>query len=453
MTRTDLIIIGSGPGGYRAAEYAAKNGLQVVVAEKLHAGGTCLNCGCIPTKTFCHDAELIDELKDAEGLGLEGVSYRFNFAKAMERKQAVVATLRAGVETLMALPGITFVRGEAKLTGTAVPAEGGGTLHTVEIGGAPYAARNVIIATGSSPKMPPVKGIGSPAVLDSTGLLDIDRVPARLCIVGAGVIGMEFAGIFSSFGSEVTVVEFLKECLPPVDSDIAKRMRKSMERKGVKFFFQSAVKEIDGGTVIFDRKGKEERVEADCILIATGRQPNTGGIGLEAAGVAFDRKGIRVDDHMQTSVPGIYAIGDVNGRLMLAHAATAQGFRAVNHILGRADGIRLDVIPSAVFTNPEVGSVGLTEDQCKEGGIAHTVRKAYYRSNGKALAMNATDGMLKLLAGDDGRIIGCHLYGAHAADIAQEAAALMSLGATVAQLGEIVHTHPTLGELLQDAAL
>ena len=438
---TNLIIIGSGPGGYHTAGYAAKNGLGVVVIEEAHAGGTCLNCGCIPTKTFCHEADNIETVTE-----YTGARPAIDFARIAERKHSVVEQLRGGVEALMAAPGITFVKGRAVFKDS----------KTVVVGDEEYTADNIIIATGSHAKMPPVEGIDSEGVMTSTELLDVEAVPARLCIIGAGVIGMEFASVFNSFGSEVTVVEFMKECLPALDGDIAKRLRKAIEKRGVAFHMQSGVKKIERGanglTVTFERKGMETTVEADAVLVATGRAANTEGLGLEAAGVEFDRFGIKVDDNMQTNVKGIYAIGDVNGRMMLAHAASAQGMRCVNSILGHADKIRFDIMPSAIFTNPEAGAVGLTEDQCSAQGIEYTVHKSFYRSNGKALAVNAAEGMVKLIAATDGRILGCHVYGAHAADLIQEAATIMNYNGTLADLHDIIHTHPTLEEVLQSAA-
>lgn len=413
MTTTDLIIIGSGPGGYRAAQYAAKNGLEVIIFEDRKAGGTCLNEGCIPTKCLVHDS-------------LKGTS----FDEAMQRKEQVSQQLRSGVETLMAQPHITLVNAHAALAGG----------HTVEADGQTYEAKNIIIATGSQAKMPPIADINRPEVVTSTELLSIDHLPTRLAIVGAGVIGMEFASIFNRMGVEVSVYEFLKECLPMMDKDLAKRLRKKMEKDGIKFNMGYSVATI-------------EDLNADVVLVATGRKPNVDGLNLEAVGVVCDRRGIQVDDNMQTSVEGIYAIGDVNGRAMLAHAATFQGFKAVNHILGKRDGIRLDIMPAAVFTYPELASVGFTEDACKSQGISCKTYKGFYRANGKALAEEATEGVAKIVTDDGGRIIGCHILGAHAADMVQEVAALMNKDTTLAELGDMVHIHPTLSEILQDIAV
>lgn len=433
MTTTDLIIIGSGPGGYRAADYAAKNGLQVLIFEEWEVGGTCLNSGCIPTKCLAHDAS--KETTPA-------------FELVMERKQQTIQQLREGVQTLLSQPNITLVRGKAVFKDS----------QTVVANGEEYQAKHIIIATGSHAKMPPIEGLvyqqgGESNVVTSTELLNIDHVPEKLCIVGAGVIGMEFASAFASFGSHVTVVEFMKECLPTLDSDIAKRLRKCMEKKGIEFYLQAGVKCIHEGKVTFERKGKEQTVEADTILIATGRAANMDSLNLDVMGIAYDKKGILVDDNMETSINGIYAIGDTNGRQMLAHAATFQGFRAVNHILGKSDNIRFDIMPAAVFTHPEAASVGKTEDACKAEELNYTVRKGYYRANGRALSMEEPEGMAKLIVDEQNKIIGCHIYGAHAAELVQEISALMNMDITLDRLKDIIHTHPTLGEILQDMAI
>ena len=454
MIHSDLIIIGSGPGGYRAAHHAAVHGLSVVIIEKAEAGGTCLNRGCIPTKTLCRNAEIVDTLRHADTFGLMGEGYSLDFGRVMERKQEVIGQLRSGVETLMQTPGITLVRGTASFTDA----------HTIAVGDDQYTADNIIIATGSDSKCPPIEGTTLPGVVTSTELLDVDHLPKRLCIIGAGVIGMEFASVFSSFGSNVTVIEFLKECLPVLDSDIAKRLRQTICKRGVEFYMQSAVKSITQTdtedrtkqlTVSFEKKGKPVSIDADMVLIATGRKPCTEGLALEQAGIEHSPKGIVVDDDFQTNVSGVYAIGDVNGRCLLAHAATFQGLHVVNRILNRPDDIRFDVMPSAIFTNPEAASVGLSEDQLKAEQRPYECHTGFYRSNGKALAMNETDGMIKLLVDttNDQRIVGCHAFGAHSADMVQEIAALMNSGTTLQQLANIIHIHPTLSEILHDMAL
>lgn len=405
MNKTDLIIIGAGPGGYRAAEYAAKQGLKVTVFEGDEVGGTCLNVGCIPTKTYVHSK---------------------TFAEARERMTQVVSQLRQGVEGILSHPNITLVREK----GVFIDA------HTVN----DFTAPNIIIATGSETKWLPIEGVKTDSrVVDSTGLLNLNTQPKRLVIIGAGVIGMEFASVFQRFGSEVTVIEYLKECLPALDSDIAKRLRKTLEKRGITFNMKTAVQNLAD-------------IDADVILMATGRKPRVQS-DFAKAGIEFDeRKGVAVDENFKTTVNGIYAIGDVNGRQMLAHAAEMQAVHAVNQILGKQDAIRFDIMPAAIFTEPEAACVGPTEDQLKEQGVAYTCRKSFWRANGKALAMGETEGLLKLFVADDGLILGCHAYGAHAADIIQEVSVLMCKHTTVTELADMVHIHPTLSEILKNAA-
>ena len=434
MTTTDLIIIGAGPGGYRAAEYAAKQGLKVVIFEAGEVGGTCLNVGCIPTKTYVHSA---------------------TFAEARERMAAVVPQLRAGVESILSHPNITLVKEACKFIDANCVNE--------------FTAPHIIIATGSETKWLPIEGAQTdPRVVDSTGLLQLEQLPKRLAIIGAGVIGMEFASVFRRFGSEVTVIEYLKECLPALDSDLAKRLRKQMEKEGITFHMQCAVKQIADGEVFFeDKKGNTQSVEADIILMATGRKPRTEGLGLEHLGITLAPNGaIPTDDNFGVLSPlplegmgeALFAIGDVNGRQMLAHAAEMQAVRVVNQILGKKDNIRFDIMPAAIFTSPEAACVGPTEDQLKEQGIAYECKKSFWRANGKALAMGETEGMLKLFitppfGGDGGgSILGCHAYGAHAADIVQEVSVLMCKSTTLSELADMVHIHPTLSEILKSAA-
>ena len=454
MDKTDLLIIGSGPGGYRTASYAAKNGLHVTIIEKDQLGGTCLNAGCIPTKCLAHDAEVrIAALSSFDTLP------SLDFVKVMERKNGVLSQLREGINTLLNQPDINLIKGEAHFVSD----------HIVEVGDRKIEAKNIIIATGSQAKLPPFINredyLNSPtlkrSVVTSTELLSIDELPKRLIIIGAGVIGMEFASAFAAFGCQVVVVEYMKECLPMIDSDIAKRLRKMLEKRGVTFYMQSAVEKVIPPTeednvdtvVVFNKKDKEIKLEADLVLVATGRQPNVMDIGLDSTNIEYSLKGIPVDKNMETNINGVYAIGDVNARQMLAHAATFQGFRAVNHILSKQDNIRLEIMPSAIFTYPEAACVGKTEEQCKESGINYTIRKGFYRSNGKALSMNETEGMIKILIGEDGLILGGHAYGSHSADLIQELSALMNSDTTLDEICDIIHIHPTLSEILQDTLI
>lgn len=452
MEKTDLIIIGAGPGGYHTAVHAAKEGLKVTIIEKSHPGGTCLNCGCIPTKSFAHDAELYrNPLLSCVGGG------HVNFTRIQERKNDVIAQLREGVKGLMAQPGITYIEGEAKFVDKKV----------IEVNGTQMTADNIIIATGSRARMLPfIPALDSPEgadlkdkVMTSTELLEIDHVPNSMAIIGAGVIGLELASAFETFGSSVTVIEFLKECLPTIDSDIAKRLRKTLEKRGINFNMNSGVKSIQAtedkkqAVVTFEQKGQEKQVVADVVLVATGRAANVEGLGLEVAGINTIKQGIETNDYYETNVPGVYAIGDVNGKQMLAHAASFQGLHVLNHILNKQDKIRFDIMPAAVFTYPEAGSVGMSEDACKKEGIKCIVKKGFFRSNGKALAMEETEGMLKVMADENGKIIGCHVFGAHSADITQEVAVLMNNDATLNDLRDMIHIHPTIGEVLLETII
>ena len=415
MNKVDLIIIGAGPGGYRAAEYAAKNGLKVVIFEGSEVGGTCLNVGCIPTKTYVHSA---------------------TFAEARERMLQVVPQLRAGVEGILSHPNITLVRGNAQF------ADACSVCCDAIAANETFTADNIIIATGSETKWLPIAGCDDPRVVDSTGLLNLETLPKRLTIIGAGVIGMEFASVFHRFGSEVTVIEYLKECLPALDSDIAKRLRKYLEKRGITFKMKTAVENVAD-------------IDADVILMATGRKPRTEGLNLDALGITLTPNGaIPVDDNFKviTTLNSVYAIGDVNGRQMLAHAAEMQAVRAVNQILGKKDNIRFDIMPAAIFTSPEAACVGPTEDQLKSEGIPYVCKKSFWRANGKALAMNESEGMLKLFVSPEDLILGCHAYGAHAADIVQEVSVLMCKQTTLHELADMIHIHPTLSEILKTAA-
>ncbi len=373
--------------------------------------------------------------------GVKTDAFALDYSVAYTRKNEVVAQLRQGVETLMQQPGITYVTGEARLVDA----------HTVAVGDVRYSATTVVIATGSAPRGLPVEG--ADLAMTSDDILDMDTLPASLCIVGGGVIGMEFAAIFSSFGVEVTVIEFCKEILPPFDKDIAKRLKTVLGKRGVNIMTQAAVNGIhkmddNRLEVTFEQKGKAKSVIAEKVLMSVGRKPVLPA-GIEEIGVAVGRRGIEVDDNMLTSVPGVYAIGDVNGLCMLAHAATAQGTRALHHILGMKDNINLDIVPSAVFTTPELSMVGLTEEQCAERGMDVTVKKSFFRSNGKAVSMGETDGLVKMIVDNATRkIVGCHICGAHAADLIQEVVIAMNTGATVDAINDSIHGHPTLSEVV-----
>lgn len=441
-----LIIIGAGPGGYETALLAAKKGVDVTLIEAGEVGGTCLNEGCIPTKSFCKNAEFFESLLSAEVYGIDDLSYSFDFKMVVERKNQIVRQLREGVESLLNQPKINLVRGKARFVDD----------HTVEVSGEKFTADYIIIATGSVSSTLPIEGNDLEDVITSREILNLEKVPEHLCVIGGGVIGLEFASIFSCLGSEVTVVEYAKEILPRFDADLAKRLRQSLTKRGITIHVRSAVnaikKDDKGLKVVFTKKDEQDVVECSKVLMAVGRKANLNSLNLADIGVECTPRSITIDENMRTNIPHIYAIGDVVGQMMLAHAAIFQGMRALNNIMGETDKLRLDVIPAAVFTLPEVATVGLTEEECKERGLKYKAKKSFFRANGKAVCLNEPEGYCKILVADD-KIVGCHIFGAHASDLIQEVCAMITHDMTIQDLQAVVHTHPTLSEVIQTAAL
>lgn len=433
MNSCDIIIIGSGPGGYELAANSVKHNLSTVIIERDQLGGTCLNRGCIPTKALCRSAEVADLVRNASSFGVEVNEFSLSYSKAVNRKNEIVEQLRQGVSML--LNGATVVKGEAKFTGENV----------VEVNGESYTAPRIVIATGSKPAMLPIPG--AELAMTSDDVLSLEQLPESICVIGGGVIGVELASILSSFGVKVTIVEYCSEILPNFDKEIAKRLRTALSRRGIKVVVSASVTAIrEGMEVDYESKGKTVTLNVDAVLMAVGRRPVIPE-GVVELGVKTGRRGIEVNERYETSIPGIYAIGDVNGECMLAHAATAQGER----ILGSE--VDVTVVPAAVFTLPECSMVGLTEEQCREQGIDYIASKAMFRASGKALAMGEVDGLVKLIVDKESRkILGCHICGPHAADIVQEIALAISSQLTVDAVANTIHAHPTLGEVVRAAA-
>lgn len=468
-----ITIIGAGPGGYETAVEAASKDIDVTIVSDGPVGGTCLNEGCIPTKTYHRNAELLESLRNPEAYGICADGISFDFAKARQRKDAVVEQLRCGVEFLLKNKHIRLVYGKASLkdshTVSVVPS-GGGDAEEI-------ASDYIIIATGSVSATLPIPGAEHEWVVNSTQLLSAEAVPQKLCIIGAGVIGLEFASIFKSFGSEVTVLEYCKEILPRFDTDLAKRLKQALSKRGITIETSAQVKEIvpsgDGDlTVKYMKKDKELETRADKVLMAVGRKPAVEKLNLADSGIEFSAKGIATDRDMRTNIPNIFAIGDIRGGMMLAHTAVFEGKRALAAILadireggvgkGTADdGIDFGITPAAVFTYPEAATVGLTEEDCQMRGIKCKCRKSFFRANGKAVAMGETEGYCKIIEAApqeaengfrEGQILGCHLFGAHAPDLVQEIAALMGRKASMDDLRSTIHAHPTLAEVILSAA-
>lgn len=437
MTMThDVIVIGGGPAGYPAAAASVRQGLKTLLIEARDIGGTCLNRGCIPTKSFCRSAQMaIDITRSCEfGVELPQGKTTIDLRRIVERKDEIVMQLREAVAAVV--KDVDLRLGRARFL----------SAREVEVEGEKFSAPKIIVATGASPATLPIPGAELCETSDT--LLDDTRLPSSMAIIGGGVIGMEFASIFAAFGCEVTVIEYCKEILPGFDRDIAKRLRSSMAKRGVKFIVNAAATEVDKNgdtlTVKYLAKNKPGELTVEKVLMAVGRKaviPE----GLAEAGAEITRQGIAVDAGFQTTIPGVYAIGDCNGICQLAHAATAQAHRVT--------GTETDLspIPAAVFTVPEVASTGLTEEQAAEQDIPSLrVVKLPLRANGKALTLGETDGIVKMLLSND-KIIGCHILGPHASDLIMEASLAMSANLTVSSVLRAIHPHPTLCELLPSA--
>ena len=446
-----LVVIGAGPGGYVAAHRAARLGAKVAVVENRQAGGTCLNRGCVPTKALLHASGLYREALDGAQWGVEASGLRFDPAAAFARKEAVVSKLRGGVETMLKSAKVDLLSGTGTILAPGkvkVQLEGEERVMTCD---------HILAATGSVPARPPIPGLELPGVMTSDELLaGTDHLPPSIVIIGGGVIGVEFATFYNDLGVCVTVLEGLDRLLPNLDRELGQSLGMLLKKRGCAVQTGAMVERVEqtaqGLCVFYTQKGKPGQAVGEMVLCAIGRKPYTENLLAPGLELAQERGRLLVDASFQTSVPGIYAIGDVNGMQMLAHAAEMQAIHVVNQIIGRNDDIRFDVMPAAIFTNPEAACVGVTEQKCKADDLPYKCNKAFWRANGKALAMNETEGMLKLLSDENGLIIGCHAFGSHAADIIQEVAALMYRNTSVQQLADIIHIHPTLAEILHDAA-
>jgi dihydrolipoyl dehydrogenase len=459
--QADIAILGGGPGGYVAALRAAQLGAQAVLVEENAVGGVCLNVGCIPTKALLRSAEVYRTLRQADryGLRLEG-SVQVDWPAIQDRKQTIVRRLVNGVEVLLRKAQVQVIRGRGRF---AAP-------HTLKVttadGTQQVEAKSVVVATGSQPVRLPLPGMspspGSgqvlPGVIDSTAALALEAIPRRLLVVGGGVVGVEFADLFSAFGAEVTVVEMLDRLLPLMDADLGEALARSLKKRGIRVHVNSrltGVDPADGGlrATVATPKG-EVSLDADQVLVAVGRRPNVEDLGLEAAGVRVERAGIPVDAHMQTNVPGVYAVGDVTGGALLAHVAMRGGEVAVENALGRPASLDLKTVPWCVYTDPEVASVGLTEAQAREKGYDVQVGRFPLQANGKALTYGATEGFVKVISeARFGEVLGLHLVAPHASDLIHEGGLALALEATLDELTTTLHGHPTLGEAVREAAL
>ncbi|MDA0576737.1 MAG: dihydrolipoyl dehydrogenase [Verrucomicrobia bacterium] len=441
----DLIIIGGGPAGYVAAERAGAKGLRVLLVEKQQLGGVCLNCGCIPSKALLYAAKRFYEATHGAAYGLHAVSVQFDFSRAQAHKSQTMDTLRKGIQGLMKKYKVDVISGSATIRPD----------RAVVVGDAVYTSANILLATGSSPARPPIPGSDLPHVVDSTGILALETLPKQLVIVGGGIIGCEFACCFGSLGVPVTVIEMLPEICPTVDPDIAKILRAELERKNVTFHTGARVAAITAESVEFTVDGKPHQAPADCVLVATGRKPNVRGLGLEALHVDFDDRGVRIDDHCATNVPGLWAAGDVTGKTWLAHAASRMAEVVIHAITGQPDRMRYDAIAGVVYTTPEVATVGLTEAQAKARGLPVRTGKLPMGISGRFLAEHAEGrGQVKVVAhAETGVLLGVHMIGGACSEMIFGAAAMIETECRVAEIADLVFPHPTASEVIREAVL
>lgn len=451
MSLYDLVVIGGGPGGYVAAIRAAQLGLKVACVEGRGAlGGTCLNVGCIPSKALLSSSAKFESLSHLAGHGIAVDGASLDLGAMMGRKEKIVGDLTKGIAFLFKKNGVDLIEGWA-----SIPAPG-----KVKVGDDVFETKNILIATGSEPTPLPGVEIDEIDVVSSTGALSLANVPEHLVVVGAGVIGLELGQVWSRLGAKVTVVEYLDRILPGIDGEIAKLAQRALSKRGLKFQLGRALKSIDKGdeglTLTLDRVGKdkEEQLQADKVLIAIGRRPVIRGLGLEALGVSVNGRGfVEVDERFATSVPGIYAIGDCVPGPMLAHKAEEDGVACVEMLAGEAGHVDYGTVPGIVYTDPEVASVGVTEEALKEAGTDYVVGKFTFMANSRARAQGETDGAVKVLATPEGKILGAHICGAHGGDLIAELVLAMTKGATVSDVAAACHAHPAMAEAVKEACL
>ncbi len=447
----DLIVIGGGPGGYTAAERAGGAGLSVLLAEKRVLGGVCLNEGCIPSKTFLNSAKIADYAKNGGTYGVHAEGVKLEHPAVVKRKNRVVKKLVSGLEMKMKKNKVTVVNCEAVISGRT------GDGFQVKVDGAVYTGKRLLIASGSVPAMPPIPGLDEGykkgIVLTNREILDIETIPENLVIIGGGVIGLEMASYFNSAGSRVTVVEMLDHIAGPTDREISDILLNNYKKKGIDFRLSAKVTEIKGNDVVFESSDGIHRVSGDNILISIGRKPDTKGLGLETIGVETDRGRIVTDEFLRTNIPEVYAAGDVNGISMLAHTAYREAEVAVNNILGKRDRMRYFAVPSVIYTNPEVGSVGETTESARDKGLDVEIIKLPLAYSGRYVAETERgDGIVKVLVDKQYRTIrGLHIIGSYASEIIYGAAVMMETEMRVNDIREIVFPHPTVCEVIREA--
>ena len=444
-----VLVIGGGPGGYVAAIRAAQLGAKVTLAERAEIGGTCLNRGCMPTKALLHSSEVYELATNSADIGIIGRDVAVDWPRVQATRQSVSDKLTGGVRALMRANKVTVVEGEAKFTGP----------KTVEVGGKTLNPDKIIIAVGSKPVMPPIPGLKEcPACIDSTACLKLDHIPESLVVIGGGVIGVELGSVYRRFGSKVSVLELQDRILPQMDGELAELAAAQLVAEGMDLRTGAKVTRVDtttnGAAVHAEIGGKDTVFEAEKVLVCVGRSPNLEGLGLDKAGIAVEGGFIKVDKRLETSVPGVFAVGDCSGRLMLAHAAMAMGEAAAENAMGGEAGFNEDMSPACAYVGPEIAGVGYTEERAKELGIEYIVGRFPTSANGRSLVSGCTGGLIKVLAGPKfGEILGVHILAPSATELIEEAALAIRLEATLDELTDTIHCHPTVAEALREAAL
>lgn len=444
-----VLVIGGGPGGYVAAIRAAQLGAKVTLAERAEIGGTCLNRGCMPTKALLHSSEVYELATNSVDIGIIGRDVAVDWPRVQATRQSVSDKLTGGVRALMRANKVTVVEGEAKFTGP----------KTVEVGGKTLNPDKIIIAVGSKPVMPPIPGLKEcPACIDSTACLKLDHIPESLVVIGGGVIGVELGSVYRRFGSKVSVLELQDRILPQMDGELAELAAAQLVAEGMDLRTGAKVTRVDtttnGAAVHAEIGGKDTVFEAEKVLVCVGRSPNLEGLGLDKAGIAVEGGFIKVDKRLETSVPGVFAVGDCSGRLMLAHAAMAMGEAAAENAMGGEAGFNEDMSPACAYVGPEIAGVGYTEERAKELGIEYIVGRFPTSANGRSLVSGCTGGIIKVLAGPKfGEILGVHILAPSATELIEEAALAIRLEATLDELTDTIHCHPTVAEALREAAL
>jgi len=448
LEQKDVVVIGGGPGGYVAAIHAAHLGAQVALIEKDRLGGTCLNRGCIPTKALVRSAEIFRETKRADEFGLEIGSVKANLPRIIARKRKVVDTLVSGVEQLIKANKVSLHHGIGRLVSPRLV-----KVNTTEL-----AAGKIIVATGSESALLPIEGLDLAGVLTTDDILELEELPESLVVIGGSHVGVEFASIFNALGTKVTIVKRRPLLLEPVDQEIGRRFAQLLSKQGIRVITGAAVKAIVRDKallrVIWDTSGGEEGIHGQIVLMATGRRPYSKEVGCSEIGLKMEEGAISVNEHLETNIEGVYAIGDVLGRHMLAHVASYEGEVAVENALGRRRQADYRAVPTCIFTYPEIAGVGITEQDARNSNIPHKVSKFPFAACGRAVTMGETIGMVKMISdASDGKVVGVHIMGSHASDLIAEGALAVQLGATARDLARTIHAHPTLPEAVHETAM